>query len=87
MIVPLKNLSNFMFNLNFLLINSKTELILKWSQHCVLTEQVTREVKAEIPAQGGNQLVSAVRAINRPGSLKFNIPDCKLYVPVVTLQE
>ena len=86
-IVPLKNLSNFMFNLNFLLINSRIELILKWSQHCVLTEQVTREVKAEIPAQGGNQLVSAVRAISRPGSLKFNIADCKLYVPVVTLQE
>ena len=28
-----------------------------------------------------------VIAINRPTTLKFNITDCKLYVPVVTLQE
>ena len=38
-IIPLKNLSNFIFNLNFLMINTETELILKWSQNCVLTEK------------------------------------------------
>ena len=29
-VVPLKNISNFMFNLDFLFINSEIELILKW---------------------------------------------------------
>ena len=38
-IIPLKNLSNFIFNLNFLMINTETELILKWSQNFVLTEK------------------------------------------------
>ena len=42
-IVPLKNLSNFMFNLDFLMINSEIELILKWSEDCVLTERAMRE--------------------------------------------
>ena len=42
-VVPLKNLSNFMLNLDFLLINSEIELILKWTEDCVLTEKVTRE--------------------------------------------
>ena len=36
-VVPLKDISNFMFNLDFLLINSETELILKWTEDCVLT--------------------------------------------------
>ena len=31
-VVPLKNISNFMFNLDFLLINSEIELILKWTE-------------------------------------------------------
>ena len=30
-IVPLKNLSSFIFNLNFLTMNTEIELILKWS--------------------------------------------------------
>ena len=45
-VVPLKNLSNFVFNLDFLMINSEIELILKWSEDCVLTEKATREFKA-----------------------------------------
>ena len=32
-------------------------------------------------------VLPAVPLINRPTDLKFNITDCKLYVPVVTLQE
>ena len=82
-IVPLKNLSNFIFNLNFLMINSEIELILKWSQNCVLTEKATRTEKA----QTNNPSHPFVDAINRPKDLKFNITDCKLYVPIVTLQE
>ena len=69
------------------MIDTEIELILKWSQNCVLTERVIREGKDEIPAQGGNPLVPAVVTINTPSDLKFNITDCKLYVPVVTLQE
>ena len=42
-VLPLKNLSNFMLNLDFLLINSEIELILKLTEDCVLTEKVTRE--------------------------------------------
>ena len=34
-VVPLKNLSNFMFNLDFLMINSEIELVLKWTEDCV----------------------------------------------------
>ena len=85
-VVPLKNLSNLMFNLDILLINAEIKLILKWSQNCVLTEKATRTAKPEIPAQGGNPLVPAVGAINTPSGLNFDITDCKLYVPVVTLQ-
>ena len=35
-VLPLKNLSNFMFNLDFLMINSEIELILKWSENPAL---------------------------------------------------
>ena len=44
-VVPLKSISNFMFNLDFLLINSEIELILKWTENCVLTEKATREFR------------------------------------------
>ena len=47
-VVPLKNLSNFMFNLDFLMINSEIELILKWTRDCVLTGKATREAIAEV---------------------------------------
>ena len=82
-VVLLKNISNFMFNLDFLLINSEIELILKWTEDCVLTEKATRD---ELPAVDDPAAEPAVNAINRPKDLKFNVADCKLYVPVVTLQ-
>ena len=63
------------------MINTEIELILKWSQNCVLTEKATRKRK-EVDGD-----FALVRAINIPTDLKFNITDCKLYVPVVTLQE
>ena len=85
-IVPLKNLSNFIFSLNFLMINTEIELILKWSQNCVLTEKAEKEEKAETPNNVPPQQ-NAVPAINRPKDLKFDITDCKLYVSAVTLQE
>ena len=44
-VVPLKNISNFMFNLDFILINSEIELILKWTEDCVLTEKQQENLK------------------------------------------
>ena len=85
-VVPLKNLSNFMFHLDILLINAEIDLILKWNQN-VLTEKATREQKDAVPPQGGNPALPAVNAINTPSGLKFNTTDCKFYVPVVTLQK
>ena len=64
------------------MINSEIELILKWSENCVLTEKTTRERKEAIQ----NPQQDAAPAVNRPKDLKFNITDCKLHVPVVTLQ-
>ena len=82
-VVPLKNLSNFMFSLDFLLINSEIELILKRTEDFILTEKATREFWA---AEDGPPALDEVPAINRPKILKFSVTDCKLYVPVVTLQ-
>ena len=72
-----------MFNLGFLLISSEIGLILKWTEDCVLTEKPTKEFKE---AEDGPPALDEVPAINRPKDLKFSIIDCKLYVPVVTLQ-
>ena len=72
-----------MFNLDFLLISSEIELILKWTEDCVLTEKSTREFKA---AEDGPPALDEVPEINRPKDLNFSVTDCILYVPVVTLQ-
>ena len=48
-----------------------------------MTEKATRE---EFPAGYDPAAEPALNAINRPKDLKFSITDCKLYVPVVTLQ-
>ena len=81
-VVPLKNLINFMFNLDFLLVNSEIELILKWSEDCVLTAKVAGEEKAR---EDGPPPLDPVNASNRPEDLKFSVTDCKMYVPVLTL--
>ena len=82
-VVPLKNISNCMLNLEFLLTNSEIELILKWTEDCVLTEKATRE---ELPAGDDPAAEPAVNVISRPKDLTFSVTDCKLYVHVVTLQ-
>ena len=61
------------------MINMELELILKWSQNCVLTEKATR---TGLDAEGDNRKVVEIDT-----DLKFNITDCKLYAPVVNLQE
>ena len=78
-VVPLKHLSNFQRKLTMALINCEINLILTWSEKCVLTSKATRNY---VPAQGGNPAVSK---INKPTSPTFKIKDTKLYVPVVAL--
>ena len=48
-----------------------------------MREKATREFRA---AEDGPPPLDEVPAINRPKNLKFSVTDCKLYVPVVTLQ-
>ena len=78
-VVPLKYLSNFWRTLNMPLINCEINLILTWSENCVLTSKATRD---GVPAQGGNPAVSR---INIPANAIFKITDTILYVPVVDL--
>ena len=66
-----------------MLLNSEIELILKWSQNCVLTEHATRQA---IPAGDDPAAEAEVDERIAPSDLKFNMTGCKLYVPVVTLQ-
>ena len=61
------------------LINCEINLILTWSENCVLTNKATRDA---VPAQGENPAVSK---INNPTDATFKIIDTKLYAPVVTL--
>ena len=48
-----------------------------------MTEKAIRE---ELPAGDDPAAEPAINSINRPKDLKFSVTDCKLYVPVVTLQ-
>ena len=73
-VIPLKNLGNFWRSLDIPLINCEITLILSWDKECVL---VGRAFRGPPPA--------AANRINSPTSAKFEITDCKLYVPVVTL--
>ena len=76
-VVPLKQLSNFWRALDMPLINCEINLILTWTEKCVLTSKATR---------GANPHADpAVAAINNPTNAIFEIKDTKLYVPIVTL--
>ena len=70
-VTPIKYLSNFWKSLNIPLINCKVELILTWSNNCVLADMTRRNAKGMFP----------------PRELKFELTDIKLYVPVVTLSK
>ena len=78
-VVPLKYLSNFWRTLNMPLINCEINLILTWSEKCVLTSKATRDV---VPAQGRNP---AATRVNNPTNATCKITDTKFHVPVVTL--
>ena len=72
--IPLKYLGNFWRSLDIPLINSEITLILSWYKECVLVGRAFRGPPA-----------AAANRINSPTEAKFEITDCKLYVPVVTL--
>ena len=72
--IPLKYLGNFWRSLDIPLINCKITLILSWYKECVLVGRAFRGPPA-----------AAANRINSPTDAKFEITDCKLYVPVVTL--
>ena len=67
-----------MESLDILLINCEITLILSWYKECVLVGRALRNAPNPQPNP-------PIAAIESPTSAKFEITDCKLYVPVVTL--
>ena len=70
-------LGNFFEFLRVALVNCEVSLDLKWSKNCVLTSKATRAANTTA--------ISPIVEINNPTDAKFEITDCKLYVPGVTL--
>ena len=67
--MPFKHLNNFWRTLDMPLINCEINLILTWSENCVLTSKATRDA---VPAQGGNP---AAAAVDNPTNATFKITD------------
>ena len=80
-VVPLKYLSNFKRTLDILLINCELNLILTWSENCILKDNCIF-TQAAVPAQADNR---ARLALNAPTNATFKITDTKLFWRVVTL--
>ena len=78
-VMPLKYFSNFWRTPDIPLINCEVSLDLTWSKNCALTSKATRNALA---AEGDNP---SVAQINNPRNADFEITECKLYAPVVTL--
>ena len=76
--IPLKYLGNFLRSLDIPLINCEITLILSWYKECVLVDRACRNAPNPQPNP-------PIAAIESPTSARFEITDCKLYVPVVTL--
>ena len=76
--IPLKYLGNFWRSSDIPLINCETTLILSWYKKCVLVGKALRNA----PDPQSNPPIAAIES---PTDAKFEITDCKLYVPVVTL--
>ena len=76
-VVSLKHLSNFWRTLHMPLIDCEINIILTWSENCVLTSKATRDADPDANP--------AVAAIDNATNTTFKITDLKLYVPVVTL--
>ena len=76
-VVPLKYLSNFWRTLDMLLINCEINLILTWTENCVLTSKATRDANPDVNPK--------IAAVNNLTNVTFKITVTKLYMPVVTL--
>ena len=76
-VVTLKYWSNFGRILDMPLINCEINLILTWSENCVITSKATRDADPDADP--------AAAAIDNPTNATFKITDTKLYVSVVTL--
>ena len=63
------------------LINCETNLILTWSENCVLKSKVTRDKFIGTGTDENPQFPE----INNPRNSTFKLTYTKLYVPVVTL--
>ena len=74
--IPLKYLGNFRRALNIPLISCEVSLELKWNKNCVITSKEQRQVDAGPPVVNGTTTGAT-----------FDIKECKLYVPVVTLSK
>ena len=82
-VVPLKQLSNFWRTIEMLLINCEIELILTWSENCVLTDNTTHTARDADP--DANPPAQARERIDASTNATFKITDTKLHVPIVTL--
>ena len=71
--MSLKYLSKFWRILGMPLTNCQVNLILTWSENCVLTSKTTKDADP------------AVAAIDNSASAIFQITDTKFYFPVLTL--
>ena len=76
--ISLKYLGNFWRSLDIPLINCEITLILSWYEKCVLVGKALRNAPDPQPNP-------PIAANESPTDAKFEITDCKLYVPVVTL--
>ena len=75
--MPLKHLSIIWRTLDMPLTNCEINLILTWSETCLLTSKAKRD--------SGPDADPAVAAIDNPTNATFKITDTKLYLPVVIL--
>ena len=76
--IPLKYLGNFWRTSDIPLINCEITLVLSWYKECVLEGRALRNAPNPQPNP-------PIAAIESPTDARFEITDCKLYVPVVTL--
>ena len=76
--IPLKYLGNFWRSLDIPLINCEITLILSWYKEFALVGRALRNAPDPQPNP-------PIAAINSPTDAKFEITDCKWYVPVATL--
>ena len=74
--IPLKYVGNFWRALNMPLISCEVSLELKWNKNCIITSLQERLIQPPLVARD-----------DAPTGATFDINDCKLYIPIVTLSK